>query len=187
MDVEKESVRKAEFDAVYAANEGCVFQMAMLYTRNLHSAEDITQEIFLRYYVYTEHNQVESAKGWLLRATKNMACNYKRDRSREMPVDIGETEISIFGFDKSAESVFFKKLWKCESLHVTSTILDALYKKNIRWYRAVTLVYCMEYSYREAAECLEITENALDGILRRAKKWVQENNTEEYDHIIKKE
>lgn len=185
MDVEKESIRKSEFDVIYAANSEGVLQMAMLHTRNLHIAEDIMQEVFLRYYIYTEHNQVESARGWLLKATRNMASNYRRDHRREILVDIGETEIRMFGFDKSAESLFFKKMWKRESLYTTGTILGALYKKNIKWYRAVTLVYCMEYSYKEAAECLEITENALDGILRRAKKWIQENYAEEYNQIIK--
>ena len=181
--MENESIRKVEFDAAYAVHKESVYQVAMLYLRNQHTAEDITQEVFLRYYIYTEHNKVKSVKGWLLRVTKNLASNYRRDHRRETPMDLEETGMTT-GVDRSAESVFFKKLWKRESLGVSGAILDALNKKNVRWYRAVTLVYCMEYSYEEAAECMEITVDALDSILRRAKSWIKENYKEEYGRVL---
>ena len=83
--MENESIRKMEFDAAYAVHKESVYQVAMLYLRNQHTAEDIMQEVFLRYYIYTEHNEVKSVKGWLLRVTKNLASNYRRDHRRETP------------------------------------------------------------------------------------------------------
>lgn len=184
--MENESIRKAEFDAVYEAHKDSVYQTALLYTRHPHAAEDIMQEAFLKYYIYTECNRVESVKGWLMTTARNMARNYIRDHRRETPVDLKETKVLMFSPERSTEDLFFKRLWKGERLDITYTILHALNGKNVKWHRAVTLVYCMEYSYREAAECMEITEDALDGILRRAKKWIKEDYEEEYNHIVKR-
>lgn len=179
------SLRKAEFDATYQEYKDIVLQTAMLSTHNRHTAEDIMQEVFLRYYIYMGHTEVTKAKSWLLVTAKNMSYNYVRDHKREILVDVDEQTAEYFGSDKSPEDKFFAKLWRWDILSSSNTILDALYKKNEKWYYAVILVYCMEQSNKEVAKCMGITEDALQGRLTRAKQWIKHNYSDEYNRISK--
>ena len=51
-------------------------------------------------------------------------------------------------------------------------IFRELYQKNARWYKAVTLVYYADMPQKEVAKRMGITLNALEGILKRARKWM---------------
>ena len=45
------SVGKADFDAIYRENVGYVYATAVKYTKNHHTAEEIVQNVFLKYYI----------------------------------------------------------------------------------------------------------------------------------------
>ncbi len=181
--MEIEFIGRSGFDAIYEQHKDKVFQTAMMYAKDWHAAEDIMQEAFLRYYIYMEHAVIENTKQWLLITTRNIALNYKRDRRREQLVDFEEFREDKLGSSKSSENIFFQKLWRREVLTSTTTILDALYEKNRRWYDAVTLVYCMEKPQKEVAECMGVNLDTLHSMLYRARNWIKEHYREEYDHI----
>lgn len=61
---------ETEFNTVFELYQNIVVQAAALYTRNQHTAEDIAQEVFLRYYIYAGCGEVENVKGWLLTTAK---------------------------------------------------------------------------------------------------------------------
>ena len=64
-------------------------------------------------------------------------------------------------------------------------IFDALYRKNPRWYEAITITYVLDKPQKEVAEYMEVTLEVLHSILYRAKQWIRENYAEEYDHLNK--
>lgn len=173
----------ADFDETYELYKNIVLQTAAFYTRNKYTAEDIMQEVFLRYYVYIKHAKVNKEKQWLLTTTKNMAYNYVRDHKRETLIDVNEQTEDFFGSDESTESLFFKKLWNIEVLSSTNTILDALFQKNEKWYDAVTLVYCMEKPQKEVAECMGMSVEALQSMLYRAKNWIKKHYKAEFERV----
>lgn len=181
--MEIEFIGGSGFDAIYEEYKAKVFQIAMMYTKEWHAAEDITQEVFLRYYIYMEHAVIENSRQWILTTTRNIALNYKRDRSREHLVDFGEFGEDRLSTDESGENIFFEKLWKREVYASTTTILDALYEKNRRWYDAVTLVYCMGKPQKEVADCMGVKLDTLHSMLYRARNWIKEHYREQYDHI----
>lgn len=86
--MEIEFIGGSGFDAIYEQHKAKIFQTAMMYTKEWHTAEDITQEAFLRYYIYMEHASIDNTRQWLLTTTRNIALNYRRDRSREQLVDL---------------------------------------------------------------------------------------------------
>lgn len=181
--MEIEFIGGSGFDAIYEQHKAKIFQTAMMYTKEWHTAEDITQEAFLRYYIYMEHASIDNTRQWLLTTTRNIALNYRRDRSREQLVDFEEFGEDKMDCSESTETMFFRKLWKREVFTSTITILDALYEKNRRWYDAVTLVYCMERPQKEVAECMGVNLDTLHSMLYRARNWIKEYCREEYDHI----
>lgn len=181
--MEIEFIGGSGFDAIYEQHKAKIFQTAMMYTKEWHTAEDITQEAFLRYYIYMEHASIDNTRQWLLTTTRNIALNYRRDRSREQLADFEEFGEDKMDCSESTETIFFRKLWKREVFTSTITILDALYEKNRRWYDAVTLVYCMERPQKEVAECMGVNLDTLHSMLYRARNWIKEYCREEYDHI----
>ena len=78
---------------------------------------------------------------------------------------------------------FVDKLWRSEVLLAADTILDALYRRNRRWYDAVTLAYCMEKPQKEVAACMDMSLESLQSMLYRARNWIKETYREEFDHI----
>lgn len=183
MNVKIEFIGRAGFHAIYEQYKDIVFQVACMYIKNWHMAEDITQEAFLRYYIYMEHTKIDNAKSWLITTTKNIALNYKRDMKRETPIDTDEYGEEYLGVEQSGETLVFRKMWNAEVVMSTSTILDALYRKNRRWYDAVTLVYCMEKPQKDVAECMGINMDTLYSMLYRAKNWIKKNYRSEYEQI----
>lgn len=178
-----EFIGRPGFEAVYDKYKDLIFQTAFLYLKEWYGAEDIMQETFLRYYIYMEHTRVENTKSWLLTTAKNIALNYIRGKRRSTSVEVTEEEEPLFGLEQSTEEVFFDKLWRREVIRSADTILEVLYRKNRKWYDAVTLVYCMEKPQKEVAECLDMSLESLYSMLYRAKNWVKKHYREEYDHI----
>lgn len=62
-------------------------------------------------------------------------------------------------------------------------IFRELYQKNARWYKAVTLVYYADMPQKEVAKRMGITLNALEGILKRARKWMIKRYKDQYDRL----
>lgn len=77
------SVGKADFDAIYRENVGYVYATAVKYTKNHHTAEEIVQNVFLKYYINMENTDSDAARAWLVLTTKYMALNVKRDHQKE--------------------------------------------------------------------------------------------------------
>lgn len=181
--METESIGRAEFDTIFEQYKDVVIQSAALCTRNQHTAEDIAQEVFLRFYIYIGHTKVDNAKSWLMTTAKNMAYNYVRDHFRETLIDVDAEVEELFGSIEGPESVFFEKLWNWETYECANTILDGLQRKNARWYHAVTLVYCMEKPQNEAAKCMGLSVDALQSMLYRAKRWIKRHYRKEFDYV----
>ena len=62
-------------------------------------------------------------------------------------------------------------------------IFRELYQKKARWYQAVTLVYYVDMPQKEAAKQMGVTLYALEGMLKRARKWMIKRYKEEYDRL----
>ena len=52
-----------------------------------------------------------------------------------------------------------------------------------RWYQAVTLVYYVDMPQKEAAKQMGVTLYALEGMLKRARKWMIKRYKDEYDRL----
>ena len=104
------------------------------------------------------------------------AMNYIRDRKREVPlaeITMSEDRYPNSLIDDSSEDqvvALLKEKWPFRELGID--IFQELYQKNARWYKAVTLVYYADMPQKEVAKRMGITLNALEGILKRARKWM---------------
>lgn len=180
------SNRKAMFDAVYKEHYNSVYHVALRYTGNQHTSEDITHDVFLKYYLYTAASEVESPRKWLLTVGSRLAWNYNKKYYREELLDFTERSEEFIDRGTNPEHVFFEKMWECEVIDSAEVILKALKKKNEKWYDAVTYVYGMARKRQEVADAMGISVMALDGLLKRAKNWIEKKYKFDFNRINSK-
>ncbi len=181
-----ESKDKTTFDMVYEENAEIVYKVALKYSGNHHVAEEIVQSVFIKLFVNMEHVNLNAIRPWLILTAKYMSLNYKRDTHREMlmeSMDQLETEGHTDVLENSAEDVFMNKLEECEVRGYTGDILEALYRKNERWYDAITFTYLLEKPQKEVAEIMGVSPEVLYSMLYRAKRWIRKNYKGRQDHL----
>ena len=166
---------KVGFERAYHANKELIYRTAMKYSDNNQDvAQEITQDVFLKLYIHFDTFDEEYLTAWLVTTTKNLARNYMKKSSREvLDADIVLTSyLHTENMVESTEDAVIKKFLQEEDVRQGRFILDALYKKNERWYEAVTMVYCMEKKQADVAKEMGISIEVLHSVLYRAKKWI---------------
>ena len=180
--VEPEDVKKAEIDRLYKEYTSKVYRTARYYVRDHFAAEEITQEVFLKLYDNLGNIHIEAAYCWLITTAKNMAMNYDRDNGREIPIEeVEETDsdYKIEGLDEQLVKMVKEKEY-CE---LKEEIFAALYRKNPRWYEAVSITYILEKPQKEVAESMGISLEVLHSTLYRAKQWIRESYEEQFHQL----
>ena len=87
-DIGTEAVGLLSFDEAFTLHHRAVFRTARAVVRDSALAEDVTQEVFLRFYRNLNATPGEELlRAWLLRVTLNVARNTLRGQSRSMVRD----------------------------------------------------------------------------------------------------
>lgn len=73
-----------EFKQLYEDHKKNVFAMALSILRDFELAEDVLQEVFIKFFQYTQHKEVSNAKAWLISVARNTALDLYRKKKREL-------------------------------------------------------------------------------------------------------
>ena len=173
------------FNSLYLKYEDKVYNIALFYSGNHHVAEDITQTVFMTLYTNMENINLERVAIWLRTTAKHMALNYERDSQYECPLECWEIaeEVDEIVYEESVENLFLDKCDSNVRKELVQEIYQALYKKNKRWYEALTITYILEKPQKEVAKNMGITLGALELMLHRARKWIRKRYKERLDHL----
>lgn len=180
-----ESEGRDAFDFIYETNVEAVYLTAKKYVKNHHAAEEITQDTFLKLFRNMEHTNIKAARPWLILTAKYAAINWKRDTEWEYPVAefTEEEELMIAGSGENPEEIIVRKLREAEYIELTEDIFAALYRKNVRWYDAITISYVLEKPQTEVAEMMGMDIESFYSMLYRARCWIKENYEKRYEKI----
>ena len=130
-----------------------VFRAAFYICKNQQDAEDVCQETFLAYYGSgRDFESAEHLRAWLLRTAINKARNVCRSfwrRSRDSLDELPETAAPEARED--------------------GALLRAVLALPVRCRTAVHLFYYEEYSVKEIAELLRVSENTVKSQLHRGR------------------
>lgn len=81
------------FTEVVTLHQRAVYGYLLRFTRNLHDAQDLFQETFLRAYrAYAVLPADADHRAWLMRIAVNLSKNYVRDRQRRHRVLVDESQ-----------------------------------------------------------------------------------------------
>jgi len=129
-----------------------VYRIAFTYCRNNHDAQDVTQEVFLRYLGNSPHLTGEDhLKAWLIRVTVNTSKTFLHSAWRRKTIPLDGQEI-VSSDDKPDVDTY-------------SAVMSLPEK-----YRSVVLLYYFDdYSVREIAHILCKKETTVQTQLQRAR------------------
>ncbi len=140
-----------------------VLRMAYLYVNDMHTAEDMFQEVFLKVNEKLDtYEERASIKTWLLRITMNTCKDYLKSayHSRVVPMfDFGEEGLLAQDF-----------LGEVEQREEARTVRGMVQELPEPYRDVVICVYFREMGIKETAEELKISEGTVKSRLFRAKE-----------------
>ena len=137
-----------------------VFQIALGYVKNIHDADDIAQNVFMKLYNSNKNfDTAEKEKAWLIRVTINEAKDLLKSVWRKRRADLDESMTAPENGDLSLYEY-----------------VKALKPK----YRTVIFLFYYEgYSSKEIAEILKIPQSTVTTRLKRAREQLKSDITSE--------
>lgn len=138
-----------------------VYRLAFTYLKNPHDAEDITQEVFLKYVTIDKtFESDEHLKSWLITVTINLCKNMLKSSwfKKTQPLD---------------DTIVFKQSKDINLYHAVMKL-----DKNYR--TVVYLYYYEDYSTKEIAKMLNKNESTVRSQLARARKKLKNILLEEW-------
>lgn len=141
---------------VYEKYKNTIYRTAFAYCRNRADAEDIMQEVFLRYFDSCKTFETEeSEKAWLLRMTINKCKDMFKSFRCKLTVPLEEAA------------------FVCETPQENS-VYHAVMELPAAYRLAIHLYYYEGYSVREIGKIMRKSETAAAQLLCRARKRLKQ-------------
>ena len=151
------------FDEVFTLHHRAVFRTARAVVRDSALAEDVTQEVFLRFYRNLHSTPGEELlRPWLLRVTLNVARNTLRGQSRSMARDNEYHKTSADWFAPAPEEDYERRIAIEEARRALDKIKEPM--------RSCLLLKQQGLSYREIANTLSLKETNVGSLVARGRK-----------------
>lgn len=152
-----------EFDAKYNDYGKMLFKIAFLYVGNSADAEDILQDVFIKYlsgrYSFKDSDH---EKAWFIRVTQNKALDFLKRKGRK---NISLDDIENFTYEKNDNS---------------ADILREILALPEKYKSSVILYYYNDYSVEEISKILKISKSAVKMRLKRSREILK---TELEDYV----
>lgn len=175
--------KEERFEKIYRQYKDEVYRISLYYTRNEQEAQDITQKVFYKFYLYIDRIQPDCIKAYLFRSARNLSYNWLRDTRKELQNgsigQVSEYELVMHG----AEEGYLHMAEESEKRKFISLFMRQLQAENEMWYEILNLIYCLELSHDEAAETLGISKTVLYSKLYRAKQWLRKQFGDTYKEL----
>lgn len=143
-----------KFRKLYDKYADMLYRIAYLHTGSAQESEDILQEVFIKMLYNAPHFSNDThEKAWLIRVTENKCKDYLKS-SHHSNMSLNEEIIS----DKCYEDD--------KALDIQTKIIQL----NDKYKTVVYLFYYEDYSIRQIASCLRLTESTVKMRLRRARE-----------------
>jgi RNA polymerase sigma-70 factor (ECF subfamily) len=154
--------RKAQ-EQLFKAYSGLMFSICRRYTNNIHEAEDILQEGFIRIFSYlSSYENTGSFEGWMKKIFINTALRTISKKS--ITHELNGFEVLP---EESVEPSIISRLSEEQLLNLISELPEG--------YRTVFNLYAIEgYSHREISEMIGTQESTSRSQLVKARRMLQD-------------
>ncbi len=166
------------FETCYGAYRDYVKRLAYARLPDQGFSEDISQDVFLAFYLNLDRVPPGLEKAWLYRCARNKTIDYIRRECRHTellydPRTLSEVQTWISSEEDRADA----KLLESSLLN---EILRDLAQTHPIWFETVDLLHLLGYSYEETAVLLGVTTTVLRARMYRARVYVRDKYGAEY-------
>jgi len=164
------------FDAVVDRCQRSVFTYARYFLNDRESAEDVTQEVFLKLWHHWETMDFDRVDAWLMRVTRN-ACYDALRRRRTTGKHLAHLSAGALETKPDKEP---GPVERAEASDVRRLFRQGLDQLSEPLRSVLVLREVLGYKYDEMAEALELPLNTVRVYLHRARKRLREQLREAY-------
>jgi RNA polymerase sigma-70 factor (ECF subfamily) len=159
---------------IYSRYSARIYTFCYRFIRNKEIAQDIFQEVFIKFYkIINSKNQIENIGGYLQKTARNLCLNSVTSRQK---VNLQIEESNMIIIDNEFE------------LKQDREIIDkaiSMLPYNLR--EIIILREFLNYSYDEIAEMMELKRNSVGVLLHRAKQRLKEILEPYFSEMVVKE
>lgn len=139
-----------------------LYRLAYSYMKNMHDAEDVVQEVFIKLLknIHIFENN-EHKKSWLICVTRNICKNKLKSSWFKKKQDL----IEMPYYDEYKDN----------------TVIDAVMKLPLKYREIIFLYYYEGYKTSEITEIIDKKESTVRSLLHRARKILKKSLKGEYD------
>ncbi|MGI6095203.1 MAG: RNA polymerase sigma factor [Lachnospiraceae bacterium] len=176
----KKHTKENHFKEVYEKYCNLVMKIANSIIHDYVLAQDICQDVFVRYCEKGMGVGDDFLRAWFTVNTKRKAIDYLRKsyQKHEM-VDMFDADkadkVEPSEADEMIDNIILKDM--------TCRFLYDLEKHNENWYKIIVGVIIENKSEKEVARELHMSPGSLRAKLHRAKNWIRENYKDEYEDL----
>ncbi|MFT5873638.1 MAG: RNA polymerase sigma-70 factor (ECF subfamily) [Clostridium sp.] len=184
--VQKDSKEKKDIHSEIERLINCygddVLRVAYLYVKDMHKAEDIFQEVFIKIFKkYDSFKGNSSEKTWIMRITVNVCKDYFKSFwiKRVLLNSDRDEDREIYNEEYNAQSLDDNIIKAIESRELLHQVMNL----TIKYKEVIILYYYEEFNTREISEMLKLPEGTVRTRLFRGRKLLKKNVTGriEYD------
>lgn len=153
------------FDEAFTLHHRAVYRAAYALVRDAATAEDVTQEVFLKLYHHLDSLRGEEhVRPWLLRVATNEALNTLRGRTRAgvREEEFAKSYVAAEGVSVALDADYEKRAELEEARRALAQIKEPM--------RSCLLLKQQGLSYREIASALSINEVNVGSLIARGRK-----------------
>lgn len=153
---------KDSFDEILQKYSSMVYRLAFSRVHSTHDADDILQDVFLKYIRADKvFNDEEHRKAWLIKTTVNSSKTFllsswnRRRSSGEITDEFGENDRNL------------------QLIETKSTVYSAVAELPVKYRTVVHLFYYEDMSVSDITKVTGQTENTVKSQLRRARNLLK--------------
>lgn len=145
---------------VYSRNFSTIYKVALLYLGNKHDAEDVVQEVFMKYIDKAPSlHDAGYEKAWLITVAKNLCINHKKSFWQSHREELKDDIIPV----------------QAERYEEQIEVLEELKKLKGKYRVVIYLYYYEGFTAREIAKMISKNESTVQTWLARGRKNLGES------------
>lgn len=157
-------IQTTEYQAVIQQHKGIIYKVASSYCKVEDDKQDLIQEIMIQVWrSFASYNPAFQRSTWMYRIALNVAISYYRKRSRRRHISepLSEHLLEIAEPDGLPQEQQHQLLQRC---------ISELNEVD----KALMMLYLEEYSYKDIAEILGISETNVSTKVYRIKEKIKQ-------------
>jgi RNA polymerase sigma factor (sigma-70 family) len=172
-------MERTAFDSAVAEHGGRVFTLALYLLNDRAEAEDVTQDVLVRFWQRGAEVDPDRIGAWLMRVTRNRCIDFLRTRqfarNRSASHDGSRVLDMVVDARPGPET-------RARASELGSIINHALAGLSEPFRSVVVLREIQGHAYDEIAQVLDMPLNTVRVTLHRGRRMLREALREEYDH-----